>query len=117
MDITLTEKGMNQYEEVIRIVFAAINKLKEEGAQDHVLKELQIIQDLKFAFLTPKKAMSTANSLASRLNNWAGGPDQSDCAIEDILYKPYAKNVFRRDEIMQYLNLLTPHSCYVIHRD
>ena len=32
IDITLTEKGMKEYEEVIRLVFAYLNKLIEQGA-------------------------------------------------------------------------------------
>ena len=32
IDIVLTEKGMKEYEEVIRLVFAYLNKLLEEGA-------------------------------------------------------------------------------------
>ena len=32
IDITLTEKGMANYEEVIRITFSQINKFKAEGA-------------------------------------------------------------------------------------
>ena len=48
LDITLTEKGMRQYEDVIRLVFAMINKIKQEGPQDHTLREMQIMSDLRF---------------------------------------------------------------------
>ena len=48
MDITLTEKGMKQYEEVIRLVFASINKIKQEGPLDYIFKEKQMMSDLSF---------------------------------------------------------------------
>ena len=72
---------MDQYEEVIRLVFAAINKLKEEGPKEHVIKELQTMSDLKFTFLTTKPARVTANNLARQLNDWRGGPHKNDCSI------------------------------------
>ena len=74
------------------------------------------MNDLGFSFLTPRPARVTANTLAAWLNNW-NGIDQSECDISDILYKPYANNVFRKDDITHFLNLLTPYNCYIFHRD
>ena len=55
--------------------------------------------------------------LAMQLNSWSSATGPDDCAIKDILYKPFAYNKHRKDEIMQYLDDLDVRDCYVIHRD
>ena len=107
LSITLTEKGMAQYEEVIRLIFAQINKMKEEGPQQHIFDEEMKMSKINFDYLIAKSSVKTSNSYAKRLNSWTR-PENGDCKIEDILYKPYAYTKFRKEEIMQYLNLLTP---------
>ena len=41
LDITLTDKGMAEWEEVVRLVFAHINNLRKEKPQKFYLEELK----------------------------------------------------------------------------
>ena len=66
--------------------------------------------------MTPSPAKMMAKNLAGRLNTW-DEQSQHECPIDDILYKPYANLNFRKDTISQFLQLLTPQNCYIIHRD
>ena len=107
---------MKQYEDVVHLVFAAINQIKAEGPQAYIHDEKKTMSNLAFDFLTARPARMTANMLASRLNSWKGF-DGGDCDIEDVLYKPYASMVYRPNDIKNYLDLLTPKNCYIVHRD
>ena len=102
IDIVLTEKGMKEYEEVIRLVFAYLNKLLEEGAPQQMYEEMKVYDHLRFTFMTPAPAKLMAKSLAARLNGW-DGESQNACAIDDIIYQPFANLNFRKDTILQFL--------------
>lgn len=119
VDITLTEKGVRQYEEVIRLTFAQINKFKQQGAQDHYIVERKVMGDIGFAFQQPKPAKVAAAMIAQKLDAWR--PDLVDekreCVIEQILYKQYAARGVKKEVVEEYLGFLTPRNCYVIHRN
>ena len=85
IDITLTEKGMKEYEEVIRLVFAYLNKLKEVEPPKYMQDEIKIYDDLRFTFMAPTPARKMANSMAHRLNRWDPS-NEHECQIENILY-------------------------------
>ena len=61
---------MKEYEEVIRLVFAYLNKILEEGAPQYMFDEIKVYDHLRFTFMTPAPAKMMAKSLASRLNSW-----------------------------------------------
>ena len=44
---------MKEYEEVIRLVFAYLNKLVEEGAPQYIFDEIKVHDHLQFTFMTP----------------------------------------------------------------
>ena len=65
------------------------------------------MSDINFQFLQRSGALPYSMTKANALNNWQEEAT-SECAIEDILFRPYSKGVWRPDEIKRYLNLLTP---------
>ena len=98
MTMNLTSKGVEQYEEVIRLTFAFINKMREAGVQDYIMHELKIMSDIGFSFSGKKGALQTSNNLALNLRLWRG-PENGDCEIEDIIRKPSARDIDRPNEI------------------
>ena len=61
---------MKEYEEVIRLVFAYLNKLKDGEPPKYMFDEIKVCDDLRFTFLAPSPARNMANSMAHRLNRW-----------------------------------------------
>jgi len=39
IDVSLTEKGNNDFKRVIEVIYMFINKIKEEGPQKHIYEE------------------------------------------------------------------------------
>ena len=96
--MNLTNKGVEQHEEVIRLTFAFINKMREQGVMDYMLQELKIMNQIGFSFLSKKGVLMTSQSLAMGLQQWRG-PEKGDCEIEDIIRKHNAREIDRTNEI------------------
>ena len=56
IDITLTDKGLDEWDEVVRLTFAQINKFRKDGAKFFYLEELKWKKMIEFYFQTPKSA-------------------------------------------------------------
>jgi insulysin len=46
--MTLTDKGLENIDEICRIIFAYINKLKEQGPQRYIFDEKQKVMKSEF---------------------------------------------------------------------
>jgi len=68
MDIGLTEKGENEYMNVLKTVYMFINEIKSEGVQDYIFDELKHKNQLEFNNEKKMSPMETANDLSRKLN-------------------------------------------------
>ena len=75
--------------------------------------------EINFAFDQPIKAKNTALKLAGILDTWCEDRADrgEDCNVKDILFKPFASGNTKEEKVMEYLEKLTPHNCYIVHRD
>lgn len=48
INISLTDKGNNDFKRVIEVVYMYINKIKEEGPQERIFKELSAKYKIDF---------------------------------------------------------------------
>lgn len=97
MTITLTDKGVAQYREVIGYVFHFIHILQESEPQEWVVEEIKRINKMKFDFLEKKQGMSYSSSLAKSLHKRS---------IEELFVFPYLMEEFRPQLIKDYVNQL-----------
>ncbi|KAJ2784672.1 metalloprotease [Coemansia javaensis] len=67
--VHLTEPGMAQYEEVVRVVFAYIQLLQARGAQEYFQDELRRISEIEYRFMEKGEAVSLASGLAATMQN------------------------------------------------
>ena len=74
--------------------------------------------EIDFAFYQPHPAKVTTRLVAEMLDAWDVDRAKmgNDCKIEDILYKQYAARG-PAEKVIEYINLLTPDNCYIIHRN
>lgn len=107
LDLTLTEKGEEQYLKVIESVYAFINKIKAEGPQEYVYQELKSKDEIDFQNVAKCEAVRYANMLGKRMNFMA----QSDDA-NLLLKMPYQLDGMDADEIKKMLDLLTPENMF-----
>lgn len=89
LDITLTNKGIAAYEEVLELAFAYVDMLKKQGIQQWVFDELRLIGQLNFANKDKENPDSYALSLASRLQYYP---------VEEVLVQPYLNEKY--DEVL-----------------
>ena len=65
--ISLTEKGKKDYEEVIKIIFSAIEMFKKEGLKDYIFNERKVIAETDLNFIEPKSSMGRASQYSASM--------------------------------------------------
>ena len=85
IDLTLTDKGMVEWREVIRLAFAHINKIRQKGTQNFYLEELKWKKMIEFYFSPPKSSKSISVDYCQRLAEVVEDVDKQS----DILIRPY----------------------------
>ena len=76
---------MAEWQEVIRLTFAHINKIRQKGAQSFYLEELKWKKMIEFYFSPPKSSKSISVEYCKRLAEVVEGVDKQS----DILIRPY----------------------------
>jgi secreted Zn-dependent insulinase-like peptidase len=117
INVSLTNKGAENVDEVIRLVFAYINNLKAKGSPPmHCHTENQTMNEIAWLNVTKGPAVGTARALARRLCGWKDDGSRRDVDIEDFLYKVYMKNEPRLEKVQEYLEMLTPDKAIFMQR-
>lgn len=57
VSVTLTESGLKHVDEVVEVIFAYINHLKQVGSQEWVYEETSTVADCSFRFLSKRNPM------------------------------------------------------------
>ena len=114
--MTLTEKGAQLKDEVVRLLFAFINNMRRgDGFPSYIHDEKRAMSDIHFEFVQRQGALMYAKTKANALVFWDDSEGAQDCHVDELLYKPFAKRVWRPVEINRFLEMLTPYNCYVSH--
>lgn len=48
ISVSLTEKGVSQWEDVIRMTFSFINQIRADGPQEYIYNEKKIMKEIHF---------------------------------------------------------------------
>lgn len=67
VDITLTKKGLQEYERVIAAVFKYAQVLRDAGAQEWVFEECRQVGEIEFQFADKEEPMDYVVKLASKM--------------------------------------------------
>ena len=70
MRLSLTEKGDANHKEVIRLVFAFINKIKKVDLVEYFFHENKTMKKIDFDNQTRSDALITAKGLSHFLSQW-----------------------------------------------
>jgi insulysin len=100
--IDLTDNGFNNYEEVIEIVWARINQLKESGPQEYIFKEYSANCRLSWQFYEKNDAYTFVTSIAERMQNF-NISNMCDILSTQYIYKGFNKEGI--DKVLEGLNI------------
>ncbi|KAJ2077677.1 metalloprotease [Coemansia sp. RSA 988] len=98
--IIMTPKGYEEYENIIRAVFAYLQMLADNGPQQWIHEELRTISDLEFKYLEKSSSMHTALDLSSGSHNKYVVPEHY--LTKDSLVRNYDAKAISK--ILKYLN-------------
>lgn len=109
LSIKLTQKGEENFEQVMKIAFAAINFLKHSDLQKYIFDEMVAMNKISFENEPKQKAISVSNKLAWRINKLV----KRGISMEELLYYPYILEEFDEEVIKFHINELSPHKWMV----
>lgn len=95
--ISLTDKGVKHWQNVVDACFAAIKRLRQQAPKRWIYQELAQLGELEFKFLENAAPIHTVSQLANRLQLYP--PEQ-------VLAGPYWYQNFQSDLISFYLDQL-----------
>lgn len=107
INITLTKKGFDNWEEVIQIVWGKIHQMKEAGPQEYIFNEYDQNWKLLWRFYEKNNALSFVTSIAERMQIF----EESD--MSEILSSQYLYKGFDKEGIQQVMDLLKPETCII----
>ena len=70
ISIQLTQKGLDQYRDVILYYFSYISLLREQGIADHTFNEIQRMAELDYTYENKGEGAERASQLVSNMNRY-----------------------------------------------
>ncbi|CAE7255384.1 unnamed protein product [Symbiodinium sp. CCMP2592] len=106
--LTLTERGLCQWPEVVHAVFLYISMMIREGPQKWIHDELVQAQDVGWRFLEETDPMEYVQKLACQML-----PDLQR-QREHLLKSEWMLSQWDPDGISEFLRLMVPRSCFIV---
>lgn len=101
VNISLTEEGAKNIDEMTEQLFAYIDIIKNNGVQEWVFEELQQLGKLHFTFQEGRRPSQLVQHLSMNMHEFD---------TEDILRGPYLWEEFNEQGIQALLNKFTPNN-------
>lgn len=99
INISLTPEGAEQVERIQASLFAAIELIASQGIDDWRYSEQARLAEQSFRFQQHGSALQSAMRLAMNLSHYP---------LEDVLYAPYRMDGLERQQVADWLALLSP---------
>jgi secreted Zn-dependent insulinase-like peptidase len=71
INISLTERGMAEIEQVIAAVFQYIHMLRNQGPEERIWREIQTIEDLSFRYAEDSPPVENVETLSEHMHKYA----------------------------------------------
>ena len=104
INVTLTEKGLREYEEVLGIIGEHIREINKIEPQEWVHHELKETSEIRFRYKSNGKPSDVVVSISSTL---------PDCELEEVLKYDYIVGKFDRETIKTLLKEMVSDNCIV----
>ncbi|KAA1068439.1 Insulinase (Peptidase M16) [Puccinia graminis f. sp. tritici] len=104
--LDLTANGLENYKQVVQIIFAYLDLLKSTPPQEWAFKEQALLSETRFRFKSPSPPSSYVTSLAT----WLRRP----CPKEKVISSVYLTDRFDAELIQKHLELVRPENCRIL---
>jgi insulysin len=105
VSISLTERGVDEQQRVLQLLFTYLDMLRDAGPRERLYREQASIAELAFRFREPTAPVRYVTALSSSMHDYAD---------EDILRGPYLMRRFDPEMIAELLDDLRPERAQVI---
>ncbi|MFQ5449095.1 MAG: insulinase family protein [Nitrospinaceae bacterium] len=105
VNVSLTHKGVDQYERVIERIFSYIRMLKEKGIKKYTYDENQTMAQINFDWKDPQEGMGYVAGRSALMQ---------DYKLEDVETLPYLFKKYDPDAYRALLDTLNPGNALVI---
>jgi len=102
--ISLTEKGLEHYDEVIRTTFAAIDLLQKHGVKQELFDEEQQLNQLRFDYKENTKPIYYVTGLSRKMHRYP---------VDEVISADYLLKEFSANLIHHLLDKMTPDNVLV----
>ena len=103
--ISLTESGLENYQQIGAWLFALIRQISEEGVTSWVFDEQRKLAEIDFRFREDIEAYTLVRAFAARMH---------DYPVQDLYYAPYRYDKFNKELILSYLDHLQPRNLHLL---
>ncbi|WAQ89789.1 hypothetical protein PtA15_11A480 [Puccinia triticina] len=104
--LDLTADGLENYQQVVQIIFAYLDLLKTTPPQEWAFRQEALLSEIRFRFKSPSPPSSYVTSLAT----WLRRP----CPREKVISSVYLTDTYDAPLIQGHLDRLRPDNCRIL---
>jgi insulysin len=105
INVSLTKKGVKNYERILELTFSYIKMLQEHGIEEYTFRESQTMAQINFDWKNPDEGMGFVAGRAGLMQ---------DYKLEDMETLPYLYKKFDPKVYQTILQTLTPENALVV---
>ena len=105
INISLTEKGLKEYERILELVFSYIRMVQEHGFEEYTFKETQAMAQINFDWKNPDEGMGFISGKAALMQDYK----LKDVEILPSLFTEYEPSAYKA-----VLDTLTPENAMIV---
>lgn len=105
INISLTKKGLKEYERILERVFSYINMVRERGFEEYTFKETQAMAQINFDWKNPDEGMGFVAGKAALMQ---------DYKLKDMETLPFLFTEYEPSAYKAVLQTLTPDNAMVV---
>lgn len=100
VEVTLTDKGLKNYEKVIELIFDYAHYIKDSGPQQYIFDEIQQIGKLNFEFQDEQSGLMYCQGISSKMQT------MNLSNISEVLRSRYVIDEFDKEKNQDVINRL-----------
>ncbi|MCH8158027.1 MAG: insulinase family protein, partial [Nitrospinae bacterium] len=104
VSVSLTQKGLKEYERILELIFAYIRMLKDEGSQRYTYDEEATMAEIDFKWKDPDEGAGFVSSRSALMH---------DYKLEDVETLPFLFKKYEPEAHRAILDTLTPENALV----
>lgn len=105
INISLTEKGLKEYEQVLEMIFSYIDMVKKYGIQKYTFEQAQAMAQINFDWKNPDEGMGYIAGKASLMH---------DYALNEVEKLPFLFTEYQPEAYKAVLDTLVPENAMVV---